>query len=510
MNRRKFALSWGRKLFFGLSWPLTAILSLVYLRSSILPETTTDWIFFATSYIGHFGLLNAIAYFIFYVPVVALMPSYYVSRFFSLILILSLNLFILIDALSFSGYHQHIYGFLSELILEQGPQYLLGSSGLVILSVGLFIFAILIWLRGEMVWRKMQTRFSNPVKNWYLVFILICLIVSKSIFYYGAIDPRLADVFPLDQHLTKTQTVVYDDHRKFYYPVDDTNCVSKQSPNIVFIVIKEWNKDQLSAEAMPLVFHMKKHTMSFNSHYNVAMDKEGGLFSLLYSVPSSYMTAARKVQPALYSELTKRAYETIQIPSEPSDLSPFDKDERSMTDFRNWIANRTGEVIQPYFLSLTFEQHASDVDKYIQEIVLALEKDKLLSGSHILITGAYSGNNQTFIPLLYASPDRVVGEVNTVTSVYDVVPTLMQKAWNCKKIFKAASVGQSMDLPTRDWLLVTGEEEFKIIDFKNKNVIAVRDRQIIDSPLNGEAQGEPRHELIFSALRMMTTFSKFK
>ncbi len=91
MNRRSFVLSWGRKLFFGFSWPLTSLIALTYLRSYIVPHTTADWAYFIATYVGHFGMLNAIVYFLVYCPIVLLMPSYYISRFWSLILIMSLN-----------------------------------------------------------------------------------------------------------------------------------------------------------------------------------------------------------------------------------------------------------------------------------------------------------------------------------------------------------------------------------------------------------------------------------
>jgi membrane-anchored protein YejM (alkaline phosphatase superfamily) len=504
MNRRKFALSWGRKLFFGLSWPLTTILSLIYLRSYILPQAGTDWVYFVTTYIGHFGLLNAIAYFIIYVPIVALMPSYYVSRFLSLILILALNLFVLLDALSFSSYHHHIYGFLSHLIWEKGIVHLLGSStGIVILAVGLFVLGLVIWIRGEMIWRHMQGRFSNPVKNWYLVLILICLSVAKATFYYGELHPKLSAVFPFEKNFSRPDGVKHADNRRFYYPLGELACGGKQNPNIILLVIKEWGTELFNPDNMPSTFHMKRHGQSFSQHYNVSSSAEGGLFSLLYSIPSNYRTAARDVRPAIFNELLRRNYEVVEFQNE--------SDEASMANFRQWILNRSGEEIRPMFLTMTFNQLASDADKFIQEAIIALEKEKLLSNAHVLITGAYSGTQGHLIPLMYFSPDRKYGESNHVTSVYDVMPSLMQMTWNCKKVFKSASLGQPLDKAERDWLLVTGENDFQIVDFKNSNTILVKDENIIDAPMaGGFTQGEARHELIFPAMKMMTKFSKFE
>jgi membrane-anchored protein YejM (alkaline phosphatase superfamily) len=501
MNRRKFAFSWGRKLFFGLSWPLSSLLGLIFLQSFVVPQTTFDWIFYVTTYLGHYGILNALVYFILFSPVVALMPGYYISRIWSLILILCLNLFILIDALSFSSYQHHVYGFLSELYLEEGYEYILGAnSGIVILSVCLAISALLIWIRGEMIWRSMQGRFSNPVKNWYLIFILICVAISKGVFFYGDTNPKIAALFPLDVQLPKASSVV-EDNRKINYPLDSLACTGKNNPNIIFLTIREWRQEDLNPDSMPSVAHMKKHAASFNSHYGVGLNPEDGLFSLMYSIPASYKVAMKDKKSALHDELTRRNYEMIEI-GKPS---AGGSDEKTMQEFRQWVESRTGEEIQSYFLNISFSQNASEVDKHIQEIVLSLLKEKILSGAYIIMTGGHGGGDKNFIPLLFVSPERKSEDISRATSQYDVVPTLMQRAWGCKKVFNVASIGVPMDKNERDWLLVTGGSNFKIIDYKNNNVTSVFNGTISDTN-----PGAARHELIFSALKTMNRFSRLR
>lgn len=490
MNRRKFALSWGRKQFFGISWPLSSLLALVYLRSFIFPETVGDGVYFATAFIGHFGLLNASVYFLLYCPVILLMPSYYISRFWSLILILSLNLFILIDALSFSTFHHHIYSYLGKLFIELGSEHLVGKTvGPVLISVGLFVFAILIWLRGEMIWRSMQTRFSNPVKNWYLAFVVLFLIVSKLMLHYGDIHPKLAEVFPLDLNFSKGSATRPYDNRKFYYAGQDISCTGKQNPNVVLIVIKEWGTEELTEEILPEMFHIKKHAMSFNSHVNVSTDAKGGLFSLLYSIPYSYQGSVHDTLPAFFQELEKRKYEMTSVDEASED---------TMAEINHWIANRSGEEIRPYYLSIILKKHSSEAEKVIHEVVLALQKENLLKGTHILMTGAYSASGKT--PFLYMTPDRKSGDVDHYTSHYDVMPSLMEKIWSCKKIFKAASAGFPLEEKERDWLLVSGSNSYKVVDLKNNGqYVEVKD---------GVISGEGRKELIFPALKLMTRFSR--
>lgn len=502
MNRknRKFAFSWGRKLFFGLSWPLSIVLTIIYLRSFVLPQDVGDWVYYISILIGHTGLLNAAVYFLLFCPVILIMPSYYITRLWSLILILALNILILIDALSYSSYHFHIYSFLSKLYMEEGIKYLFGDAGVVALSVGSAIFALLIWIRGEMIWRTMQGRFSNPVKNWYLVLIMIFLGTGHLTYHYGDIPYRLAEVFTFNKHIPNTSTLAGTYARKFFYPVDNLQCQGKSNPNVIFIVIKNWDNDQYNEELMPTLYHMKKHSQSYTSQYAAGMDAESGMFSLLYSVPASYMSFAKNTSPALITELHNRKYEFISIGNEKNESNPAVRDEERMKQFRQWLGNRSGEEIHPYFLFITFDEHASEVDKFIREISISIENEDLLSGTHVVITGAHSETG--LIPLLIAQPDRKSGENSNIISQYDLVPSLMQRWWGCKKAFKNASIGLPFDEKNRDWLLVSNKDQFKIIDFKNKNVTSVKNGVVTDSAT------EPRHELIFAALKLMTDFSR--
>lgn len=114
------------------------VLSLLYLKASILPETFSEWIYVILTYVGHFGLINLLVYFLLYLPFALVMPTYYMARLWLLLLILGVNTFIFLDALSFSTYHLHLYSFVSQLFLKYGHQYLIGPDpAKIFLSLGL-------------------------------------------------------------------------------------------------------------------------------------------------------------------------------------------------------------------------------------------------------------------------------------------------------------------------------------------------------------------------------------
>lgn len=498
MNRRKFALSWGRKLFFGLSWPLTSILGLLYLKSFILPTTPVDFIYFGLSVIGHYGLLNALVYFLLFCPIVLLMPTYYVARFWSLILILALNLLVLIDALMFGNYLEHTYGIMWKLLLENGLSFLPGAKGIMTaLAIGILVMGLLIWLRGERIWRHMQTRFSNPIKNWYLIVIVLCLVISKSIYHYGGVASNMSRVFPLDLNFKRVD--VTEPSRKIFYPREKIVCTAKENVNFIVLTVRQWGSADLNPDSMPEVFHMKRHAVSYHSHFSGASYPEGGIFSLMYSIPSVYSDL--DASAAFMTELTQRDYEVAQFVSSGND-------EETLLKFNDWATDRSDEVIRPFVINLAFSGHPTEADKMIHEVVGKLQKRSLLKNTALVITGgATQSENEHAVPLYIVWPDRRHQEINHVTSHYDVMPTLMENLWGCKDVFKKASIGRPLSDSLREWLLVETKNGFRILDFKNSVTTTIEGATYLDHELNGK-KGTPRRELILEALKLRSKFLK--
>lgn len=493
MNRRKFVLSWGRKIFFGMSWPLTSLIGLLYLKSYIIPQGAADFIYFITTFIGHYGLLNAAVYFLLYAPIVLLMPSYYVSRFWSLFLILLLNLLVLVDATIFSSYQYHAYSFIFKLLVEGGLKYLPDRSTLTILvPCGVIFISVVLWIRGEIIWRSMQRRFSNPVSNWYLLLILVCLLIGQGLFYNGIVQTRLSSVFPLNYNL-QSENAAVSSFSKYYYPTSSIECSKKEHKNFIFFVVKNWSSSDFNEVSMPHVWAMKKHAQVFNSHYPAAFDTKGGEFVFKYSVSGNYTDLAQKKEPVFEKELQKRNYE----------ISKFENTE----SLKNWMINRAGDEIQPFYVYVTLNGSVGEVDKSIQDSINLLQKENLLSGTFIVMIGAFGGNEMTPTPLLMMTTEREDIEFRHITSHYDVIPTIMDRELGCKKAYQYASIGKSLYEEGQDWLFVAEGQNFKIIDFKSSSTTKFENHTLIDGPLNGN-QGEVRRKLVFEGLKLRSKFSK--
>lgn len=487
MQRKSFALIWGRKIFFGLSFPLSCFLGLLYLQGSALPVNFSEWFFLVTNLIGHFGLLNILVFYFLFYPVARISPSYYVIRFWSLLLILLLNILITMDALAYSKYQVHLYSDVGRLIFSEGLSHL-GTKGVLFgILAGFGVYALIIWLRGESVWRAMQARFYNPVGGIHPGLILILLFIGKTVYFFSSVHPQFSSYFPFDfNYRLSAETVT--ERKNFSYP-QKLQCLGKNNPNLIIITLKEWGSADFTEEKMPNVFRMKKHGMNFSNHYNVAHSYESGLFTLFYSAPASYAPSRGETGPFFLQELKHRNYEILDFGR---------NDEDSWVKFKSWSGHRNKEE-KPFFLSLVMDGLLQESDVLIQEMVSILQKQDLLKDTHIVVTGTHPGKNLNMkIPFLYIDSQRNHGETLHPTSPYDVLPTLAQNLWSCKNSFEVG-VGFPLMQDKRDWLLSTTTDSFKIYDFINQGEIEVQDGKI-------SSEGKARRGLIFSAINLMKKF----
>lgn len=498
MTRRNFSLSWGRKIFFGISWPLSMLLTLVHLRSYIFPVSFTEWFYYLLTLIGNLGIFNAVVYFLIYCPVILIFPTYYITRIWSVLLIMALNLFVLSDSISFSSYHLHIYSFLSKFYLTEGVEYLIGSRIiLIVLSALVFILPVAIWIRGELLWRAMQKRFSNPVSNWYLILILLFLILSKLLYRFGEIHSNLAYQFPLNFNF-ENPSKIYSENRKLYYPQGIDKCKGKQNPNMVLLIINEDMNVFQGLDGLPSTSHLLKHGMSYNQHYRTGIDKNDDLFTLFYSLPASYKSSTDKVKPAIYDVLESRRYEIIEINHQNGKVLGRENDETLKEKFKGWITEHNLNREKPYFVSLVLNNDIFEADKNVYDFVIELQKNSLLLNTHLIVIGI--SGKKTTVPFVWINPERKIKAINHPTSQYDVMPTVMDKIWGCHKAYKSSGGGLDLDLDEREWLLMSNQNEFRIKRLRDGGEISVKDNSV------KETGATMRKGLIFEALRLMTKF----
>jgi membrane-anchored protein YejM (alkaline phosphatase superfamily) len=498
MKKKSFALSWGRKMFFGLGWALISVVALAYFQSMIIPQSAVGWTYFLTTFIGHYGVLLSLVYFFVYCPVILIFPSYYVSRIWSITLILFISLFIFLDSYLFSRYRFHVNSFLWNFLSDHEALAGFGLTPLKLSIIG-FVLAVLfvvLWIRGERLWRSMQARFSNPVKNWYLVLIAICFITSQLMYMYGDAKgahstTRLANLFPLhipvtgkmmlkERGILSEQTPpVNQGYKDFYYPSENLNCGMKQPKNILIIVLDKWSGSEFNKYSTPNMEHISTHGLSFANHYSGGLNKNDGYFSLLYSIPPTYAPSVlnQSAQPVFLNQLKKAKLDVNFFQS--GDASPVTQylplEKEILTDYiEASLAERDDlAAVNPFLMHVFLDGGTlTDKDNQVKTIIDLFIQHGQIKNTIVVLTGAYSDEMKT--PLVVIWPGKQPATITKLTSHYDVLPSIMIEDWKCKNPASEFSFGKNVFSKDETEKHVAGNyKTMKIMDTKAQTITTI-------------------------------------
>ncbi|MBL7480869.1 DUF3413 domain-containing protein [Legionella bononiensis] len=309
------------------------------------------------------------------------------------------------------------------------------------------------------------------------------------------------------------------------YPLHSLRCSRPENPpNIIWIMVDSLRFDSLQPEYMPNVAAFAERSWQFKKHLSGGNSTQPGLFSLFYSIPSSYWTSVleQNIPPVFTQLLLKYHYMIRVIWSSEMIIPPFDKTIYGGISNLNLfgasgddIGNRdrfvTEEAIkfltekklkQPFFLNLFYDAPhgycrdqsypapyqpaikecsriamTNDVDpipyynRYLNsvrfidgelaKILTRIEEQGYLKNSIVLITSdhgqEFNDNNlnywghagnftavQVQVPLILYWPGQSPRVIHYETSSYDVVPTLLKRAFDCQNPFVDYSIGQDL------------------------------------------------------------------
>lgn len=520
-------------MFFGLGWALTSIMALNYFQSMIIPQSAEGWLYFLTTYIGQYGVILSLSYFFIYAPVVSLFPSYYVSRIWSIALILFINLFIFFDSYLFVRYRFHLNSFLWNLLKENEALNAFGltSFKLTLISVVAFIFAAILWIRGERLWRSMQARFSNPVSNWYLVVIAICFVTSQLLYMYGDAKgtrsiTRLTTIFPFQYNLNGKELLkgqvtqekapeVAQTYKDFSYPLQELSCSTKKTKNVILVVLDKWNEADFNQESMPNLFHYSTHGLLYKNHYSGGLDKQDGYFSLLYSLPPTYSQSAmnQSTEPVFLSLIKKAKMDVsfLQYGS-TSPVTDFRPEEKEISI--DYIESQLPEKKEdsepnPFFMQFYVESASvAEKDKTAKAIFDVLIKRRILNDTIVVVTGAYSEGSRT--PMFMIWPGKGREEISKLTSHYDIMPTIIQEEWKCKNPVSDYSLGHNLFDQREHDLVVTGNYRLlKIVNIKDQTLTSLDQYNgfEVKDLVTGEVKNDKKNNsAVLQMLQKLTAF----
>jgi membrane-anchored protein YejM (alkaline phosphatase superfamily) len=422
----------------------------------------------------------------------------------SVFLILLTSAGILLDALVFSEYRFHINQLIVEVFMSKGAAEIFNGLSPYIVTGGiLLVLFFVFWIRGEWLWRVMQRKFSNPVSNWYFLVIVICLGLSHLLWkeqqttFYGN-ETTIASVFPVNYQeifFAKKFTEEAKAGVALNYPKRNLNCSGKKRPNIIMVVLENFSSRMKSDTGTPYIEHLEKHGMNFRMHLSGGGTIEDNLYRLIFGIPASYRPEANSA--LLPSELKKAGYElaTFSEKKVPG-LSPTE------SDWSSWAEKRKSlDTHPPAFLF--FDVKAStpeEADLKVGEILAQLQSSQLLAGSAFILTGTSSSEWEP-VPMSFILPDRTKGDFGHRTSSYDIVPSVMKDILGCKTPYKAYSYGKELrELPKKDWEVFGNEKSYRVVDFKNHQVIESDWKGRI---LSGDTQ---RSNLVLKASKELSRF----
>lgn len=518
-------------MFFGLGWALTCLLALSYFQSMIIPQTSVGWIYFLTTFIGHYGLILSLTYFGLYVPVVSLFPSYYVSRIWSITLLVSINLFIFLDSYVFTKFRFHIDSFLWNLLREPNSLEAFGLDNTKVMLIGFIALVVFgtLWYRGERLWRSMQARFSNPVSNWYLVVIAICLITSQLMHMNGEANgsryiTRLSSIFPLHYNLNSSllfekKAVASDSqgYKDFYYPTDALNCPMREPKNVLLIVLDKWNAADLNEIATPHITHFATHGKKYLNHFSGGSNSQDGYFSLMYSLSPNYAESVlnQDSEPVFLSQLKKSKIDTtfFQYGSK-SPLNHYLPNEKeiSIDYIESHLADRDDlAVVNPFFMQVFLgSENLADKDNNVKTVVDLFIKHKLVNNTIIVITGTHADQLKT--PMVVIWPNRERGETTELTSHYDILATVMKEDWKCKNPVTDFSLGRNFfDKKPSEQLIAGDYKNLNIVNLKDQTMTTIAESEgVVVRDLNSLQieEGKKDTAMILEQLQKMTKFYK--
>ncbi len=543
MNQKGFALSWGRKMFFGLTWPLICFFGLSYFQSKIFPQSFVEIFYLIVTYIGHYGLITSLLYFVFYAPFAIIFPTYYMTRLWSLFLTLMMCVGIFIDSLIFAQYRIHLNKFLIDLLMDGYAKeiFKFTPSVLIIAVTVFFILIFYFWFQGEKHWRHMQRRFNNTNSNWYFLLIILCLIVSHSMHIYGDAygNPKIvrhSKSFPLyypatakttlqgadflPEKIEKKEVTVHD----FFYPQMPLNCTAAENKNIVMFLVSDWDVDGFDSNLFPNIFHLSTHGRMISDHRAQSFYWESGLFSIMYGLPHTYFSMIKidHSRPVLMTEISKRNYQKglfseIELQDSTLVRTAFLSEEikkinnQFSSDIDNWFGKLDSS--RPFFLlTLLKPQVPGEIERKVSDVIRAISSRELSSNTLIFITSTNSSSKEfdLRVPLIMIGDDFKNLQFNTFTNHLDLVPTIMKNFFQCDNPVATYSDGQPMnELSPRDWMIAGKENNFLIYDFMKNQILEVDSLKGYSlRSMKGEklSRKEGRGELILEVLKKSSRF----
>ncbi|GEM_PF-4231939 len=489
-SQRRIALVWGRKFFFSYGLLSLMAVGLLFFQHLSRPDSTLSMVYLATSFLGHFGLMITLAYFVFYVPLVWISPGYYWSRFWAASIITALVSVVALDAIVVSQFRWHFYELFSFKHNLSFDDILTVAGIKTVFLVTAAIFWIFLFIIGEKLWRHLQRKFSQTTSNWYLYPILgsffFAMIVHIVADYKGnqnliayddtfafQVTPTAKKIFSKLGFANEQSTKKDFGHQSFFYPKGKIKCDVTKAKNLVVILVPNWTESQLMSEEESSLLHYASHGQRFALNYVGTENKQEGIFSFFYGLPPFYENGfvSNKI-PSVFLETLSHGHITSELLassdgaeflSEQIPFSKFESNEALLLGFKNKLSATTEETPFALFNYVRHTDHA-EVESAVRSIIEEVVTQKKMKTTNIVIASISS--SETKAPLITLFSNREDQVVNHFSQLVDVVPSLMRDQFKCKNSFNDYSLGSNLWENQKRKIMFSGlQENLEILSF---------------------------------------------
>lgn len=508
-------ISWGHWfVFFNSLW-----LILIGSRYAFLidwPPTLLGKVYFFVSLIGHFSFLTFAFYLLLLFPLSFLIKNERTYRGISVVLATLGMSLLLVDTEVFASFHFHLSSLVWNLLVNPENGELARQWQLFFTPLPFMLLVQMVYSRWS--WQKLRSLERQKWLKFVGVFYLLAFLITHLMFAwadatsYRPITMQKSN-FPLSYPMTARSFLqrhgFLESHSpqatgknpisfKMYYPKAPLHfSVAEHKPNILFITLTGWQKDNLTPQNMPLLYRYLPQATPFTRHYSTGKNTQSGLFGLFYGLFSVYQesTKRRNITPILLQTLVENhyifcAFLDSKQPTLLTDLriSPTHYQQLGGQSCSPASLNFVDfPQTSPWFIFLNAHlpngedsqnsiQEMETLDRTLSEIFAKLDWQKTL----VVLTGvpndevSLNEDKQGFsrqrieVPMFVFWKDLPKEKVEKLTSHLDIVPAIMQSLFKVQNPVSDYSQGQNLfRLPkNRPWVYA-GDQYWNVMVMPN-------------------------------------------
>ncbi|EER46649.1 hypothetical protein AM305_12215 [Actinobacillus minor NM305] len=494
-------IAWGH--WFALFNIVVSILiASRYAFNADWPNTLTGKLYFFISLFGHFSFVVFAFYLLCLFPLSFLIKNERGFRGFAVIFATIGQTLLLVDTEVFKQFYLHLSPLVWDLLVNPDDGELSRQWQLLFVPMPLILLVEMLYSRW--CWQKLRS-FNRQTLGKYVALFFICCFTATHLIYawadmsinrpitsqkanYPLSYPMTARSF-LEKHglvdIGKIEQKIEETGRldTFYldYPKNALQMTKAPEVNVLLINISGLNNQVITAEAMPQLFDITKHSHRFMQHYASADSKMASTLGIFYGLSGRYIDAvlSEKAASPLITAFKKYQYQFglfshdgfsdplfrralfAQMP-----LPQTKGNQEAVSAWQKWIEKQHSSFFS--YLDLNLQTHSltevKEIDMQLTKIWETLQSQNLLTKTLVIITADIAEQNSTknsfdktriHVPMMfYWQGDSQY--YTQLSSHLDIMPTIFSQFFGV--LNPASDYAQGIDLTKKNnrlWLLAS-------------------------------------------------------